>query len=60
MATAHTSTPPMVLAESVCKDFGALKPVAMERTLQLLESRTGIARGRFTIPCDANGAARHS
>jgi polar amino acid transport system ATP-binding protein len=25
MATAHTSTPPMVLAESVCKDFGALK-----------------------------------
>jgi hypothetical protein len=37
---------------------GSLKPVAMERTLQLLESNTGIARGPFTIPCDANGVAR--
>jgi hypothetical protein len=37
---------------------GALKPVDMERTLQLLESETGIAGGRFTIPCDSNGAAR--
>jgi hypothetical protein len=37
---------------------GSLKPVAMERTLQLLESKTGIARGPFTIPCDANGVAR--
>jgi len=38
--------------------LGSLKPVAMERTLQLLEGRTGIARGPFTIPCDANGVAR--
>jgi len=38
--------------------LGSLKPVAMERTLQLLESRTGIARSPFTIPCDANGVAR--
>jgi hypothetical protein len=38
--------------------LGALKPVAMERTLQLLENETGIAGGRFPIPCDANGAAR--
>jgi hypothetical protein len=37
---------------------GSLKPVAMERTLQLLESNTGIARGPFTIPCNANGVAR--
>jgi hypothetical protein len=38
--------------------LGALRPVAMERTLHLLESETGIAGGRFAIPCDANGAAR--
>src|SRR6476660_983030 len=38
--------------------LGALKPVAIERTLQLLENGTGIAGGRFPIPCDANGAAR--
>src|SRR6185437_5925360 len=36
---------------------GSLKPVAMDRTLQLLESQTGIARGPFTPPCDANGVA---
>jgi hypothetical protein len=40
------------------RGLGSLKPVAMERTLQLLESRTGIARSPFTIPCDANGVAR--
>jgi hypothetical protein len=40
------------------RGLGALKPVAMERTLQLLESETGIAGGRFPIPCDSNGAAR--
>ena len=38
--------------------LGALKPVAMERTLRLLEGETGIASGRFEIPCDSNGAAR--
>jgi len=40
--------------------LGALKPVAMERTLDLLEGDTGLARGAFEIPCDSRGAARCS
>jgi hypothetical protein len=40
--------------------LGAVRPIAMERTLQLLESPTGIARGGFVIPCDSRGAARSS
>jgi len=38
--------------------LGALRPLAMERTLQLLEPETGIASGGFEIPCDSNRAAR--
>jgi len=38
--------------------LGALRPLAMERTLQLLKPETGIASGGFEIPCDSNGAAR--
>ena len=38
--------------------LGALRPLAMERTLQLLEHETGIVSGGFEIPCDSNGAAR--
>ena len=34
----------------------SLRPVAMERTLALLTGDTGIAAGRFEIPCDARGA----
>ena len=37
--------------------LGALKPVAMERTLALLEGDTGIARGAFEIPCNSRGVA---
>jgi len=40
------------------RGLGALKPVAMERTLQLLKPETGIARGSFVIPCDSQGAPR--
>jgi hypothetical protein len=36
--------------------LGALRPVAMERTLQLLQPETGIASGGFEIPCDSHGA----
>src|SRR5690348_3376153 len=36
--------------------LGALRPVAMERTLQLLKPETGIASGGFEIPCDSHGA----
>jgi len=36
--------------------LGALRPVAMERTLQLLKPETGIASGSFEIPCDSHGA----
>src|SRR6185295_6383345 len=38
------------------RGIGALQPVAMERTLQLLERETGIASGSFEIPCDSHGA----
>jgi hypothetical protein len=38
--------------------LGGLRPVAMERTLELLEGETGIASGGFEIPCDLRGAAR--
>jgi hypothetical protein len=34
-----------------------LRPFAMERSLRLLTSETGIARGRFEIPCDPAGTA---
>jgi hypothetical protein len=36
---------------------GGLRPFAMERTAARLERDTGIAAGRFRIPCDARGAA---
>ena len=35
---------------------GGLRPTAMERTLALLTSETGIAGGRFEIPCNQQGA----
>ena len=38
---------------------GALRPVAMERTVEQLTHETGIAAGRFEIPCDAQGARRY-
>ena len=34
---------------------GGLRPFAMERTVVRLTQDTGIARERFTIPCDAQG-----
>jgi Protein of unknown function (DUF4239) len=37
---------------------GGLRPFAMERTAARLERDTGIAAGRFRIPCDSKGAAR--
>jgi Protein of unknown function (DUF4239) len=40
------------------RGLGALRPVAMERTLQLLRLETGIASRSFEIPCDSHGAAR--
>ena len=49
---------PDVRAERCHRGLGALHPVAMERTLQLLEPETGIASGSFGIPCDSNGVAR--
>ena len=41
------------------RGLGALQPVAMERTLQLLQPETGIATGGFEIPCNSQGAARN-
>ena len=37
--------------------IGGLRPVAMERTLRLLDQGAGVVGGRLTIPCDAQGAA---
>jgi len=36
---------------------GGLRPLAMERTLALLTPETGIAGGRFEIPCNPQGVA---
>jgi hypothetical protein len=41
------------------RGLGALRPVAMERTLQLLKPETGIASADFQIPCDSQGAERN-
>ena len=38
--------------------FGALHPVAMERTIGLLEQEADLAGNDFTIPCDEQGAPR--
>jgi len=35
--------------------LGALRPVAMERTLDQLTHEKGIAGGSFEIPCDTQG-----
>jgi hypothetical protein len=40
------------------RGVSGLRPTAMERTLALLEPETGIAGGRFAIPCDRQGATR--
>ena len=37
---------------------GGLRPFAMERTVARLTQNNGIARERFTIPCDSRGVAR--
>jgi hypothetical protein len=36
---------------------GGLRPFAMERTVARLTQDTGIARERFSIPCDSQGVA---
>jgi hypothetical protein len=41
------------------RGLGALRPDAMERTLQLLKPETGIAGRAFEIPCDSQGSARN-
>jgi len=35
--------------------LGGMRPVAMERTVQVLSRETGFADGSFDIPCDSNG-----
>jgi hypothetical protein len=39
---------------------GGLRPLAMERTVGRLTHDTAVARARFGIPCDVQGAARGS
>ena len=38
--------------------IGGLRPVAMERTLDLLQQETKIVGSGFQLPCDAQGAVR--
>jgi hypothetical protein len=38
--------------------LGSLQPVAMERTLQVLEQERALVGDRTPTPCDARGAAR--
>jgi hypothetical protein len=40
------------------RGVSGLRPTAMERTLALLKLETGIAGGRFAIPCSRQGVAR--
>jgi len=40
------------------RGVGALRPVAMHRTVDQLTHEKGIAAGRFEIPCDAHGVKR--
>ena len=40
------------------RGISGLRPVAMERTLRLLDREMAIVGGRFEIPCDARGVAR--
>ncbi len=40
------------------RGMSGLRPVAMERTLRLLDQGTAIVGGRFEIPCDSRGVAR--
>jgi hypothetical protein len=37
--------------------IGGVRPVAMERTLRIIDQELLIANGRVVVPCDANGTA---
>jgi len=39
---------------------GGLRPVAMERTLRLLQEESARSPERIVVPCDARGVARQS
>lgn len=45
-----------VLDHPVQAGFGGLKPVAMERTVQILDQERKFAGDHSPLPCDANGA----
>jgi hypothetical protein len=46
-----------VLDEPIQAGFGGLRPVAMERTLRILDQERQFAGDHSPLPCDANGAA---
>jgi hypothetical protein len=39
------------------RGIGGVRPVAMERTLRIIDQELLIANGRVVVPCDANGTA---
>jgi hypothetical protein len=44
--------------DSPVRDHGGLQPVAMKRTLRVLEQERRLAGERTRLPCDASGTAR--
>jgi hypothetical protein len=45
-----------VLDQPIQAGFGGLRPVAMERTLRILDQERQFAGDHASLPCDANGA----
>jgi hypothetical protein len=45
-----------VLDEPIQEGFGGLRPVAMQRSLSILDQERQFARDSSPLPCDANGA----
>jgi hypothetical protein len=48
-----------VLDHPVQDGYGSLRPVAMERTLRILDQERQFTGDHATLPCDANGAPTH-
>ena len=45
-----------VLDQPIQAGYGGLRPVAMERTLRILDQERQFANDHSPLPCDANGA----
>jgi hypothetical protein len=43
------------LDDPVQEGFGGLQPVAMERSLQIIDQQLDVAQQDLTLPCDESG-----